>query len=72
VAEPARSEREVGWREVVLVGAAVAAVGLGLALLSVLVPAFGELFNRLPIAIAVLIVGTVWVLWRITRRDGRG
>jgi hypothetical protein len=72
VAEPAGSEREVGWREVVLVGAAVAAVGLGLALLSVLLPAFGELFNRLPIAIAVLIVGTVWVLWRITRRDSRG
>lgn len=67
--EPLRSEREVGWRQVVVVAAAVAAVGLGLAALSALVPPVSELFSRLPVAILILITGTALVLWRITRRE---
>jgi hypothetical protein len=65
VAEPRwRDElREVGLLAVLVVGGVLA-----VAALAAFVPAVADLFDRLPIAIAVLIGGTAWVLWRITRR----
>jgi hypothetical protein len=57
-------------REVGLLAALVVGGVLGVAALATFVPAVHDLFNRLPIAIAVLIGGTAWVLWRITRRTG--
>jgi hypothetical protein len=56
-------------RAVVIVAAAVVLAVLGVAALAIFVPGVGELFARLPIAIAVLLVGTGWVLWRIIRRS---
>jgi hypothetical protein len=57
--------REVGLLAVLVVGGVLA-----VAALATFVPAVADLFDRLPIAIAVLIGGTAWVLWRITRRPG--
>lgn len=57
--------REVGILAVLVVGGVLA-----VAALATFVPAVAELFDRLPIAIVVLIGGTAWVLWRITRRAG--
>jgi UDP-N-acetylglucosamine:LPS N-acetylglucosamine transferase len=55
--------REVGLLAVLIVGGV-----LGVAALATFVPPVRDLFDRLPIAILVLIGGTAWVLWRITRR----
>jgi fatty acid desaturase len=52
-------------RAVLAVAAAVVAIVLAVAALAIFVPGIGELFARLPIAIAVLLLGTGWVLWRI-------
>ena len=57
-------------REVVLVAVLVVGGVLAVAALATFVQPVGDLFDRLPIAIAVLIGGTAWVLWRITRRAG--
>jgi UDP-N-acetylglucosamine:LPS N-acetylglucosamine transferase len=57
--------REVGLLAVLVVGGV-----LGVAALATFVPPVHDLFDRLPIAIVVLIGGTAWVLWRITRRTG--
>jgi UDP-N-acetylglucosamine:LPS N-acetylglucosamine transferase len=57
--------REVGLLAVLVVGGV-----LGVAALATFVPLVHDLFDRLPIAIVVLIGGTAWVLWRITRRTG--
>jgi hypothetical protein len=56
-------------RAVVAVAAAVVAVVLAIAALAIFVPGVGDLFARLPIAIAVLVLGTGWVLWRIIGRS---
>ena len=56
-------------RAVVMVAAAVVVAVLAVAALAIFVPGVGELFARLPIAIAVLLGGTGWVLWRIIRRS---
>ena len=56
-------------RAVVIVALAVVLAVLAFAALAIFVPGVGELFARLPIAIAVLLVGTGWVLWRIIRRS---
>lgn len=56
-------------RAVVIVAAAVVLAVLAVAALAIFVPGVGELFARLPIAIAVLVAGTGWVLWRIIRRS---
>jgi hypothetical protein len=53
---------------VIVVAAVVVAVVLVVGAVAVLVPPIGDLFARLPIAIVALLVGTGWVLWRITRR----
>lgn len=61
--------RDPGWREVLLVGAAVVAVVLGAAMLtSVLPPDLQRVVLQTPLLIAVLIGGTGWLLWRIGRR----
>jgi uncharacterized membrane protein AbrB (regulator of aidB expression) len=58
-----------GWREVLLVAAAAVAVVLGAAILtSVLPTSVQELVFHTPLAIVVLVLGTGWLLWRISRR----
>jgi len=58
-----------GWREVVLVAVAVVAVVIGAAVITGLLPAaIQDVVYQTPIAIVVLIVGTGWLLWRISRR----
>ena len=67
MAEPRAAQ--AGLREVLLVGALVVAVVLGAAALTSLLPdAFQRVVFGTPLAIAVLIAGTVLGLWRITRR----
>ena len=69
VAEPSPSGRQPGWREVAIVALVVVAVVLGLAVLTSLLPTtFQEVVFHTPLAILVLIVGTGWLLWRISRR----
>ena len=65
-----RSQRGTpGWRQVSLLGAAVVAVVIGLAVLTSLLPTNVQDFVfRTPLAIVVLLVGTVGVLIWITRR----
>ena len=49
--------------------AAVVAVVIGAAVLTGLLPAaIQDVVYQTPIAIVVLIVGTGWLLWRISRR----
>lgn len=75
VADP-RPDGESRWqdelRAVLTVAVVVVAVVLVVAAVAIFVPGFGQLFNRLPIAIVVLVGGTGWVLWRITRRPASG
>jgi hypothetical protein len=69
VAEPGRVGRQPGWREVLLVAAAAVAVVLGAAVLTSILPTgLQEVVFHSPLAIVVLIVGTGWLLWRISRR----
>jgi hypothetical protein len=64
--EPGRTP---GWREVLLVGAVVVAVVLGLAFATSALPTgFQDVIFRTPLAIVVLLVGTVGLLIWITRR----
>jgi hypothetical protein len=73
VADLAPKERQPGWREVIIVAAVVVAVVLGLSVLTSLLPStLQELFFRTPVAIVVLLVGTTWILWRISRRRPDG
>ncbi len=65
-----------GWREVVLVAAAVVAVVLGAAAVTGLLPTpIQQAIFHGPVLIVVLIGGTAWLLWRIARGspidDGR-
>ena len=70
MAEPSGARSQPGWREVLLVAAAVVAVVLGAAIVTgLLPPAVQDVVYRTPLAIAVLLVGTGWLLWRITRRE---
>jgi uncharacterized membrane-anchored protein len=69
VAEPRQVGAQPGWREVVLVAAAVVVVVLGAAFATSLLPAsVQEVVFHTPVAIAVLVGGTGWLLWRISRR----
>jgi hypothetical protein len=70
VAEPT-PRPQPGWPQVALVAASVVVVVLGAALLTGFLP--DDLQRAIfhgPVLIGVLIVGTAWVLWRISR--GRG
>jgi heme A synthase len=57
-----------GWREVLLVAAAVVAVVLGAAVVTSLLPTgIQEAIFHAPVLIVVLVVGTGWLLWHISR-----
>jgi len=69
VAEPRPVGRQPGWREVLLVAVVAVGVVLGAAILTSLLPTtVQELVFHTPLAIGVLLVGTAWLLWRISRR----
>lgn len=64
----ADTRRQPGWPQVILVALAVVAVVLGAAVLTSLLPdAVQRAIFRTPLLIAVLIGGTGWLLWRISR-----
>jgi len=68
VAEPRPIRGQPGWREVALVAVAVVALVLGAAVLTSVLPAsLQSVVFHTPLAIVVLIVGTGWLLWRISR-----
>ena len=56
-------------RPVLGVAAGVVVAVLAVAAVAIFVPGVRDVFARLPIAIVVLIGGTAWVLWQITRRS---
>ncbi len=61
--------RQPGYREIALVAGAVVAVVLGAAVVTSLLPSsLQDVVFHTPLAIVVLIVGTGWLLWRISRR----
>jgi FtsH-binding integral membrane protein len=69
VAEPERVRRQPGWREVLMLAGAAVAVVLGAAILTSILPTgIQEIVFHTPLAIIVLIAGTGWLLWRISRR----
>lgn len=62
------SKRQPGLAQVLLVAAAVVAAVLGAAFLTSLLPTgVQEVIFHGPVLIVVLIVGTGWLLWRISR-----
>jgi hypothetical protein len=68
VAEPSRVGRQPGWRQVLIVAAAAVAVVMGAAVVTSILPTGAqELVFHTPLAILVLILGTGWLLWRISR-----
>lgn len=69
MAEPRRLGRQPGWREVLLLAATAVAVVLGAAILTSVLPTDAqEVVFHTPLAIVVLLLGTGWLLWRISRR----
>jgi hypothetical protein len=61
--------RAIGWREVLTVGAIAVGVVLGAAILTSLLPIDAQrVIFHTPLAIVFLVVGTGFVLWRITAR----
>ena len=69
MAEPERVRRQPGWREVLILAGAAVAVVLGAAILTSILPTgIQEIVFHTPLAIIVLIAGTGWLLWRISRR----
>lgn len=64
---------EVGWRQVVVVAAAVVVVVLGAAVATSVLPTpIQEAIFHAPVLIGVLILGTGWLLWRISRGQPNG
>lgn len=71
MAEPVEG-RQAGARDVLVVAVVVVAVVLGAALLTGLLPAdIQRIVFHTPLAIAVLLGGTAWLLWRIARSPSR-
>ena len=69
MADPGRATRQPGWREVLVVAGVVVAVVLGAAILTSILPTdLQEVVFHTPLAILVLIVGTGWLLWRISHQ----
>jgi len=61
--------RQVGWREVLIVSAVAVGVILGADVLTSNLPdPLWSFFFRTPFVIAILIVGTAALLWRIATR----
>lgn len=70
MAEPVSSGRQPGWREVLLVAVGVVVVVLGLAAVTSVLPTqIQEVVFHTPLLILVLIVGTGYWLWRVSRRE---
>ncbi len=70
MAEPVSSGRQPGWREVLLVAIVVVGVVLGLAAATSVLPTqVQEVVFHTPLLILVLIVGTGYWLWRVSRRQ---
>ena len=63
------SARQIGWREVLIVAVVAVAAVLGAAMLTAVLPTEAQrVIFHTPLLIAVLIVGTGLVLWRIATR----
>ena len=61
--------RAIGWREVLIVAAVAVAAVLGAAILTAVLPTDAQrVIFHTPLLIAVLIVGTGFVLWRLATR----
>ncbi len=61
--------RQVGWREVLIVAAIAVAVVLGADVLTSNLPdPLWSFFFRTPFVIAILLVGTGALLWRLAMR----
>ena len=71
MAEPSTSgRRQPGWREVLIVALGIVAVVLGLAAVTSVLPTqVQEVVFHTPLLIGILIVGTGWWLWRVSRRQ---
>ena len=64
----AEARPQPGWRQVALVVLGVVAVVVGAAVVTGFLPApIQDAIFRGPVLIAVLILGTAWVLWRIAQ-----
>lgn len=64
------SDRSPGLREALLVGGLTVVIVLVAAVVTFLLPSDArDVVFRTPLLIVVLIVGTAFVLWRITRPD---
>jgi len=64
----AEARPQPGWRQVALVAVAVVAVVLAAAFLTGFLPTpIQQAIFHGPVLIAVLILGTAWVLWRISQ-----
>lgn len=62
-------ERRASGRDVLVVGALAVAVVLGAAFLTSVLPIDAQrLIFHSPLLIVILLVGTGWLLWRITTR----
>lgn len=59
---PARRGRSPGWREVLLLAAAILGVVLALEVASALLPPVRGAFQGFPVTVAVLVAGTVGLL----------
>jgi hypothetical protein len=57
--------RRVGWREVLIVGAAAVAAVLAIDVVTTVVPGLRDVVFHTPLLIGVLIVATAALLWRI-------
>ena len=66
--EPPEPGRQAGWLQVLVVACVVVLVVLGAAAATSLLPTDAQrLIFRGPLMIGVLIAGTAWLLWRISR-----
>ena len=71
MAEPSTGgRRQPGWREVLIVALGIVAVVLGLAAVTSVLPTQAqEVVFHTPLLIGILVVGTGWWLWRVSRRQ---
>ena len=73
MAETPTPARQPGVREVLLLGAGLVALVLAAAVITALLPKDVQaVVFHTPLLIAVLVVGTALVLWRILRAPGTG
>lgn len=65
----ASGARAIGWRQVLIVAAVAVGVVLGSAILTSVLPTDAQrVIFHTPLLIAILIIGTGLVLWRIATR----